>query len=182
MILIHIPKTAGQSFLYSSKARSFFHQPLKSLTNEQTAGQTIVTTTRNPYDRAASIHYYLRQLHSNAPFETGNFYTDINFFWHKIHAENRISTTYLRPQMHFLSEPNNVGVSDRINHILRFESLEADYALLAKLHNLNVLKKRNVSKYRPSTPWQDELTEESIAKIGELYAEDFERLNYERLI
>ena len=181
MIFIHIPKTAGQSFLYSSKAQSFFHKPIKRLPSEQTASETIATITRNPYDRAVSIHYYVRQMHSNSPYETGEFYKDVNFFWCRIHAANRLSMTYLQPQMHFLADRYGVGISDRIDNVLRFESLDMDYALLAKSHNLNELKKRNVSKYRPATPWQDELTAESIAKIGEIYADDFEHLNYERI-
>ena len=179
MILIHIPKTAGQSFAYSSKAQTFGHKPICKI--ETDANQDVFTITRNPYDRAVSVHYFMRQLHKNPPFDTGKMYKDVNFYWQRIYKNrHRLGKSiYHLPQFWFLCEGG--CVSKRITSILKYETLEHDYNILSQTHNIGKLIKRNISRYRPATPWQDELTPESIAKIGELYAEDFEHLNYERI-
>lgn len=178
MILIHIPKTAGQSFAYSSKAKTFGHKPICEI---ETDGQDVFTIKRNPYDRAVSIHYFMRQLHKNPPFDTGKMYEDVNFYWQRIYKNrHRLGKSiYHLPQFWFLCEHG--AISKRITRILKFETLDHDYAALSEEKNIGNLIRRNVSRYRPAISWQDELTPESIAKIGELYADDFEHLGYERI-
>ena len=99
----------------------------------------------------------------------------VNTYW-----QERVSQ--IRP-MRFM-QPQKAWLEDveRIDKLIRFETLAEDWAEMQQTFDLPDLEHKNGDTSRPTTPWQEELSEESIAKIGEIYAEDFEHLNYERLI
>ena len=99
----------------------------------------------------------------------------VNSFWTEKASHIR-PITFTQPQKAWLQD------IDRIYKLIRFETLAVDWAEIQQTFNLPALEHKNGDTSRPATPWQDELSDESIAKIGELYADDFEHLNYERLI
>jgi hypothetical protein len=80
---------------------------------------------------------------------------------------------FMRPQVEWMREVEN------IDEVLRYETLKQDWPAFAAKHGVAELPHLNKGE-RPA-PWQDELSAESIAKIGELYADDFEHLGYERM-
>ena len=84
------------------------------------------------------------------------------------------------PQIDFLRDkPDKGGISPRIQHLLRYETLAEDWPAFASEHDFAELPHLNKSE-RPST-WRDEMTPELVAIINERFADDFEHLNYERL-
>lgn len=198
MIFIHISKTGGQSFLRSTQTRGNCHDCLRFVEG----GDHITTIIRNPYDRAVSTYYYLMQIHVNAPnwgkgykYSPADF-AGINEWWKHVHeygseyiqspnlsirGQHRLAA-YYRKQIDFLNDADGEPISERINTVLRYETLAEDWPAFAEKHGFGELQHANKSKLRPAIPWQDELSDESIAKIGELYADDFEQLNYERIL
>lgn len=78
----------------------------------------------------------------------------------------------MQPQMSWINE------SARVDKIIKFESIENEWRELQEEHNLPDLKHINKSTHRH---WPKELDNESIKVLGELYADDFEHLGYERL-
>lgn len=133
----------------------------------------VFSCVRNPYDRAVSLYYFLRE---KSPAYRERFIDDndtVDSYWMKAHNLKKVS--FLKSQNKWLK------VSPRINELLRFETLADDWSTLAVNHGLDKLKHINRSTLRPTPNWQEELSDESIAIIGELYADDFEHLNYERI-
>lgn len=181
MLFIHIPKTAGHS-VASCGIKSLGHKRLR-----QHHGQNapIMTVVRNPYDRAVSTYYYIKQCHEHGSCSTQEH--DVNAWWSGVcqNAHRLLNSprphVYLDKQIEFINDHQGGGVSNRITHILRYEDLETDWPTFASKHNLKSLSHNNKSYLRPDTHWSEELNESTIASIGELYADDFENLGYERL-
>ena len=116
------------------------------------------------------------------PFDMSSEHTSLLYFWQTIDKRQHPVVKWLySPQIEYLRDEQK-AISPRIQHLLRFETLTEDWPAFALLHDLPPLPHKNKSEGRTSPNWQEELSAESIAKIGELYADDFEHLNYERLI
>ena len=179
MRFIHIPKNAGTSIQNTLGPTSLGHRRVYEV---EECGP-LFTCIRNPYDRAASIYWFMRQQQGNAFFNMVKTWKDVNEFWLTIDESGlpyhrRIVTS----QISFLRDKKGVGeISSRIETVLRYETLTEDWPAFALLHDLPPLPHKNKSEGRTSPNWQEELSAESIAKIGELYADDFEHLNYERI-
>jgi hypothetical protein len=168
---IHIPKTAGNSIKSAMGLPVSKHKGVSGYS----APKMFFTSTRNPYDRAVSIFYFLTR--------NKNYKKTINDFWVEIVSTGLFfHLLTFKKQMDFLRDDiTKGGISPRIKTVLRYETLADDWAAFAAKHNLPPLEHKNRSHQRPAIPWQDELSDESIARIGELYADDFEHLNYERI-
>ena len=178
MILIHIPKTAGTSIQRALGPTSIGHKKISKV-----EGDLFFTCVRNPYDRAVSIYWFIRKIKKKLPFNITKTYKSLNEFWFDI-SKAGISGDrgLLHKQIDFLRDDiTKGGISPRIKTVLRYETLADDWPAFALLHDLPPLQHKNKSDQRPDVPWQDELSDESIAIIGELYADDFEHLNYERI-
>jgi hypothetical protein len=165
----HIPKTAGMSICKAMDVPAG-HAPIIN----PKLNDFIFSCVRNPYDRATSLFYYLTD---KCPPYTKQFMADgetVNSFWTGKASHIR-PITFTQPQKAWLED------IERIDKLIRFETLAEDWAEMQQAFDLPELEHRNASTSRPATPWQDELTQESIAIIGELYADDFEHLGYERI-
>ena len=164
---IHIPKTAGVSICKAiGQVPGHRRNAAPSL--------FVFSCVRNPYDRAVSLYYFLRD---KSPEYKAQFMEDgetVNSFWTEKASHIR-PITFTQPQTAWLQD------IERIDKLIRFETLVEDWTKMQQAFNLPELEHKNANTSRPATPWQDELTDESIAIIGELYADDFERLNYERI-
>jgi hypothetical protein len=130
----------------------------------------VFSCVRNPYDRAVSLFYYAQQTSPVfcEQFLKGN--DGINEFW--LNPDNLKRFRFGQPQTSWL---NN---AQRVDKIIRFERLLDDWAEIQSMHDLPALEHKNKSQRQP---WQDELTDEAVAIIGKLYADDFEHLGYERI-
>jgi hypothetical protein len=86
----------------------------------------------------------------------------------------------MKPQMWFISDEDG-NLSSQVTTILRYETLNTQLDEMVENFGFSKLEVINKSELRPDTTWLDELNEESIKQIGELYADDFEHLGYERV-
>lgn len=162
---IHIPKTAGVS-ICQALGISAGHAPLWKINNDD----FVFSCVRNPYDRAVSLFYYAQQ---KSPVFCEQFLKGddgVNEFWSN--PDNLKRFRFGRPQYSWLNDAH------RVDKIIRFECLSDDWEDLQSVHDLPALEHKNKSQHKH---WQNELSPEVIAIIGELYADDFEHLNYERI-
>ena len=185
---IHIPKTGGTSIQSTMDSRSHGHLKLS-----QIKGKQFFSCCRNPYDRACSIYYFLKSMtRPNKPAEkikdrarfpvvVAARSKNLVEFWREVHKHGAPERARLvHKQADFLRDkPGEGGISPRIKHLLRYETLQDDWLAFAKQYGFAELPHLNKSE-RPA-PWQDEMTPELINIINERFADDFEHLGYERL-
>jgi len=122
-----------------------------------------------------------KESEKRRPFSMAAGYIGLLDFWKTANErENQLTIRLMTPQMDYLREkPGEGGISPRIKHLFRFETLAEDWPAFAAEHGFSELPHVNQSE-RPAT-WQEEMTPELIDIINELYADDFKHLNYERL-
>ena len=183
MIFIHIPKTAGQSIAKATNGlvENLGHRKLRKLDDDIIADHNIMTVVRNPYDRAVSSYYFLKHMHQNMPFSSV-VYNGLNSFWNRVSQDEDkwFEMIYLTPQIDFISNEDD-KVSQKVTTILRHETLGDDFNGLAASNGFSPLEHLNSSKLRSAKHWREELNEESISIIGEIYSQDFEHLGYKVL-
>ena len=179
MNFLHIPKTAGQSVAKAigDPSKYLGHKRIRDIYSDD----DVITVVRNPYDRAVSMYYYLKNIQGDAPQLKGLFAT-LNGFWNQIYnaPKSGIEHTHMKPQMWFISDEDG-NISSQVTTIWRYETLNTQLDEMVGNFGFSKLEVINKSELRPDTTWLDELNEESIKQIGELYADDFEHLNYRRL-
>lgn len=182
MLFIHIPKTAGNSIARAG-VNSSGHKRLRELNIG--VGESIMTVVRNPYDRAVSTYYYIKQCHQTPNQYCATQDNDVNDWWSLIYSkQGRLFSSprpfcYFEKQVEFLNDYKGGEVSGRIDHILRYEDLEDGWPVFAATHGLQNLAHLNTSKLRPSLHWSEELNADTVAKIAEMYADDFLHLGYD---
>jgi len=179
MQFLHIPKTAGTSILKATNGRSDGHKLIGDL-----QGDSFFSCVRNPYDRACSVYWFMlgrwKLMKKMQPFDMSSEHTSLLYFWQTIDKRQHPVVKWLySPQIEYLRDEQK-AISPRIQHLLRFETLTEDWPAFAAEHGFAELPHINKSE-RPSESWQEEMTPELIAIINELYADDFEHLNYERI-
>ena len=181
MQFLHIPKTAGTSILKATNGKSDGH---KIICDAQ--GTAFFSCVRNPYDRACSIYWFMlgrwKLMKKLQPFDMSAEHASLLYFWQTIDKRQHPTSKMLyAPQIDFLRDKPGVGgISPRIKHLLRFETLAKDWPAFAAEHGYKELPHVNKSE-RPSESWQEEMTPELIDIINDRFSEDFEHLNYERI-
>lgn len=204
--IIHIPKTAGSSAVEATKHNVYGHDTLSQhLAKKQDLGY-VWSIVRNPYDRALSLYYFMRsRILRIVPKEKHNMNTfslaeNPNDFWCNHVKDIELASFYMRPQSWFLSEdyipltkpqsvtqirdsipePQSISLSSKVDQILRFERLQDDWQILKANIDCGDLPYINKTDIRPSLHWSEELNADSKAKIAEMYADDFELLQYQK--
>jgi len=126
---------------------------------------------RNPYDRIVSAYFYRQRGNARVPMQ--NYIPH----FHKWLMEDTIRADMVvdevfRPMVHYLDAP--------IDFIGRFENLQEDFDRVCKLIGLEPkrLIRDNVCDH---PPWRELLDEAELARVYELYREDFESFGYERV-
>ena len=180
MIFLHIPKTAGSSILNATKGKGIGHKFISDIDGGR------FSCCRNPYDRACSLYWFMlgkyKESEKRRPFSMAEGYIGLLDFWKTANArENHLTLRLMTQQMDYLRDkPGEGGISPRIQHLLRFETLAEDWPAFAAEHRFAELPHVNKSD-RPGEAWQDEMTPELIDIINDRFADDFKHLNYERI-
>lgn len=144
------------------------------------------TIIRNPYDRFVSMaHQYFRD-------ENGDPTTDCNVVANHLIGKNieqlRWANECFQPQYHFVCDENqNLLVK---NHWL-FDRLELTYRTHAMQYNQKTqdgifmpptLAFENVSHARVGKKWEDEINDDTIRIINDVYYNDFEIFKFKKII
>lgn len=131
------------------------------------------TVIRNPYERAVSEYYSKWEGYDGEDINNPN----VMNFWIQHRA-----TTFFDNTGHFL--PQHYYIYNRqgekmVDHILRYEWLDAEFSDLMKKYSLNIelSKKENVRTSLSKLTVAD-LTQETIDIINDQYSEDFTLLGY----
>lgn len=183
-IFVHIPKTGGvsinQALFYSMGGG---HRSLsdysKELTKEEYDRFFKFAIVRNPVDRLLSAANYLYaggQSQSDRAWlsTTGAFPVDINELVLEFLHEWADDQLHFRPQVSFLlPDMPNLG----LDYIGRYERIDMDFVhICEQLNSRASLPKFNAS--RSMKYHRDHLTKESMDHIENIYAKDFDLLEY----
>lgn len=186
---IHIPKTAGTS-ISNAIGQQVNHGTYRQIMSAGKHDSSFIfTCVRNPYDRAISSYQFAKNQADNVRADGISLdyhYTDavnVDDFWaNKMtqsmwECHSRLNT-YIRPQYKWTEEDDTGGVSDRINHILRYESLDEGWSELQNLHSFPDLPVDNVTPNKDSNDWDSMLSSKAKSCIAQYYADDFNYFNY----
>ena len=183
-LFIHVPKSAGRSIVRGLfDVKSVEHAPAEwyqQLDADKFRRYFKFTFVRNPWDRAVSAYTYLSKGGSAASAEDGDWSNFVNSFdsfdnficqW--LNAENAMRNALFTPQVVFLRDM--FGRID-MDYVGRFETLQQDFdniaeklAIDARLPHLNQSRSAN---YQPF------YSDQSRARIAEVYAEDIAAFDY----
>lgn len=183
---IHIPKNAGSSAVFSTDFKQPSHKKYLEIKDNIKEDDYLWSIVRNPYDRAISLYYFMKQLiEGRAPERIRSRHkimkaNDLNDYWVNYFSElDRDKLNYFFPQANYLVGSKG-GISSRFDKLLRYENLESDWADLQRVIGVPNLVYRNKTTNKPNEPWENQLSDEAKVKIGDLYAKDFESLGYEK--
>jgi hypothetical protein len=202
-IFVHIQKTAGQSLKralmpYCSQPqrtglrRLLSHLPIPE--NPRTVAFRAHTTARwarlkisprvfdsycrfavvrNPFDRAVSNYHFLQQSprhHNHVDVKALSFDGYLDFLKRRRWFRDPTQVARVEgPHGRLLCDP-----------ILRFESLDADFAALCRrlgLNGIQELPKRNASRHEPYREYY--LGAATRSKLVEIFAQDFDAFGYD---
>ena len=188
---IHIPKTAGTS-VCSAMGVDRNHKTFRELRDQKgLRGDYVFTCVRNPYDRAVSCYYFMKQVVELAKSEGYNFphfvddAVDVSDFWANHTGGSRFEMlfrklVYLKPQYKWLEGTYRGDISLRIDLVMRYESLDSDWLFVQDRFGYQDLSRENESVLREGVGWEDLLSSEARLRIEKLYARDFDLLGYSR--
>jgi hypothetical protein len=191
---IHIPKTAGTSMYNALKSgekdfQRCGHETFAKLRRSFSNKDVIISCVRNPYDKAVSTFYFVKYIYRNGgPAQILSNLENPSQYWiHNNKTISRISKTnrdvvpyIFKPQIDFLREKPNEGVSKRINKVFKYENLKSEWRQFAEENNIPDLQHYNKSTLREGLHWSEELNEEATSIIREIYSEDFYFFDYEK--
>ncbi|GAA0857205.1 sulfotransferase family 2 domain-containing protein [Aliiglaciecola litoralis] len=177
---IHIPKTAGNSFM---KAFSLLNTSVNfkrlstanGIDAQSWQDAYSFCVVRNPYDRAVSSYYfhvktdYQGQLMSRYPKLKS--YT----FEQYLELRTKYNEFLLMPQVNFISRRD--GLAD-VKKILRFESLQQGIEQINQDLNVKLELEHLNSSPRPKN-YQSFYNETTFKLVSDIYAKDIEAFNYE---
>ena len=183
-LFIHVPKSAGRSVVRGLfDVKSVEHAPAdwyQQLDPEKFQRYFKFTFVRNPWDRAVSAYTYLGQGGSAASAEDRQWAEFVNSFdsfdsfirqW--LSTDNAMRNALFTPQVEFLKD--SFGRID-MDFIGRFENLQQDFEKVAGELGVDAqLPHLNQSR---SADYRSFYTEESRARVAEVYAEDVGAFGY----
>lgn len=195
VVFTGIPKTGTSSiFTLWQTPRDNEHHHLTILEDYERYGYENVkdfytfTIIRNPYDRFVSMaHQYFRD-------DTGDPTRDCNVVAKYIEGKDPYDLRCLNemyvPQWKFICDENQNLL---VNNFWHFDRLEMSYRVFAadwNKRNCERLNRQmplrigleNVSDARLGKKWEDEINDETISIINDVYAKDFELFGFKKIV
>jgi len=130
------------------------------------------TFVRNPYDRLVSAYFYRQRGRARIPVE--HYLTHFREWLmdDRVRADMVVDEVF-RPMVHYLDAP--------VDFIGRFENLQEDFNKVCELIEFEPkrLIRDNIGTH---PPWQEIMDGAMLARVNDLYREDFESFGYERVI
>lgn len=198
-VFIHVSKNAGNSIIQSAGTQiiNAGHRTAVSWLAEHGSKNPLFAVIRNPYDRVVSEYFYRKQRFEHgennahlanlnksfdewvlATFGEGELCTRDYFDSHGItyNRQNMIGDTLIW----FISQTSWLGLENNellVEHVLRFENLEFDWAVFRKNYGLvGDIKHHNASPR--NRDYRDYYSDKTREKISAYYADDFDVFGY----
>ncbi len=186
-IFIHVPKTAGTS-MHQAFGTIRRHAPLSryaAYDPVRTARYFKFCFVRNPWDRLLSAYSYVRGCEADPASQDGrwsrtnlascrNFDDFVHVLTNPVVRFRLMSYQHFLPQYLWITVPGNPAL--QIDHIGRFETLDADFSMIAERLGLDTsLRRLKVSQHRP---YQDSYNPKTREIVGRLFARDISTFGY----
>lgn len=168
---IHIPKTGGTSISTWLKNaygvnynKGFKHAGYEKMEREFGDLGFTYTVVRNPWDRVVSAYFYYKGKNSR-------IVKSVNGMMSFKEYANDVGKALIMSQQSL--------ATDKINLVLKFENLQEDFKQIQKFYGIKKpLGKKNTTKHEHYSKYYEN-DDYLINKIGELYALDIKRYNYD---
>lgn len=184
-LFVHIPKAAGVSVcqsLYGCLAggHATMAKYQQVFSRHEYNNYYKFTFVRNPWDRLFSAYSFLRKGGMNevdkrwANQNLVSYLSFESFVMDWLNPKSVNSYIHFKPQKDFLVSFDG---ELRLDFLGRFESINQDFALVAKYLGLHTsLSHQNATGH--SARYLDAYTEDMIQKVADVYAQDIELLGY----
>jgi len=146
-----------------------WRQTVAKMTPTSFATAQKFTIVRNPYDRAVSAFFHLIRLKV-----VPEHYSFSRYCAEYLATLGTDANEHFHPQLDGLRHPDGGFIVD---HILRFENIQEDWAKLAQVLGVDEELPR-LNKGVPRKPFQEYYTDESKEIVSRLYKEDLEIFGY----
>lgn len=172
---IHITKTGGRSIIETCKGSILIpkgYHPHHVVFQEADLNRDTFAVVRNPYDRVESLYNFYKYKRDvvNKEHSFRDFVMNYDLYYND--APNHPKHTF-RTCFDYTSWEGEM----KTKHILKFETLQADWKALAKQYNLPLqLKHSNINNKKEIVEWDDEMK----GIIQEIYKQDFKHFNYNK--
>jgi len=157
---VHIPKTAGTSIrVWLNKiVHSSVHRNAHMLVPTET-----FAVVRNPWDRIVSLWLQYNSLKkTDIPFDT--FVRNLSSY--KFHERSWFN----------FAQPQKEWIPDGVTYLLRFETLEQDFAQIQKIYGCtDSLPKINTSQHDDYHTYYTDETRDIVAQV---FKDDIEAFGY----
>ncbi|TNC82677.1 MAG: hypothetical protein C9356_02025 [Oleiphilus sp.] len=183
-IFVHIPKCAGISVskaLFGNLAggHTTFDQYLDIFEPRCIHQYFKFTIVRNPWDRLVSAYFFLKgggydqQDRRWFESELADYESFDDFVINWLNKKNIWKWYHFQPQYHYMLDSLGKVSLDFIGFV---ENLEEDFRLIASQIGVNAsLSQSNRSQHKG---YQHYYSDETIARVSEVYAEDIKLLGY----
>ena len=163
------------NIVFESGARGLWHTKFCLLSNDLKLKYDLFTVVRNPYDRIIS-EFYCRYAGSKI---SNKFTCSKEEFNEILKAKirkfaNQNKGGHYTPQ-HFYIDPN-IKI-----HIIKFENLQKEFNALMKKYNYNIKLNEHSNKRNKTIYTVDDLSDELISLINDIYHKDFEMFGYKKI-
>ena len=181
-IFIHVPKAAGSSVARSLYEKERGHYPAflyRCISPTKFHKYFTFGIVRNPWDRLVSAFHYLKQggkISADKSWadayllDTPDFDTFVRTW---LNSDRLFTGVHFWPQSFFLCDRAGKIIVDFVG---KFENLDADYELIRS--RLDVAVELRSDNRSVRTGYTNYYTDETAAKVADLYATDISLFNY----
>lgn len=162
---VHVPKTAGCSIEYTLERKPGIHMPVSAVPGHE----FYFAFVRNPYDRIVSGYFYRQRRNSMLKNYLKKFR---KWLLSEGVLADMVVDEVFRPMGHYLDAP--------VDFIGRYETLQDDFDKVCKIigEEPRTLIRDNVTEH---PLWQSLYDPALLARVYELYRDDFKTFGYKRL-
>ena len=187
LIFIHIPKSAGMSMIKALYGKKNSHHAkaidYMNRDSEKFKKHTFFAIARNPYARLYSAYNY---LDNNGMNIVDRVWYDLyikkyknfdDFILNGLEIAINENAEHFIPQYKFVVDEQNNLICDFIGHL---ENMEATHDFIKK-QGLDLKLSHENTASNDTKNYKNQYRPETIAKVNQLYKQDFERFGYELL-
>jgi hypothetical protein len=171
-MMYYFKKIVGNNYYLSTFNKHIPVTDLKRIIGDKWNQYQSFAICRNPYDRIVSRYHFFKKV--NDSYEHRK-YKNVSSF--KEHVMSLNDKTWNDLQTWYISTDGKIGV----DHLLRFESLEADWKNLLKELKLPSIELFTKNRSPRATNYLEYYDQEILEKVNQLYKYDFEMLGYDQI-